>query len=101
MATHLMTASGGSFEMETTAKVIGWRYLIVVENDILWRGQVIHGLEHYVEVEVDTNELQSRAPHLHQHWLPLDRLTDFDLRPTAVRDAILRGELRAIRHIAV
>jgi ADP-ribose pyrophosphatase YjhB (NUDIX family) len=89
------------FEEETNARVLSWSYLFVVENRFLWEGALIHGLEHYVEVALDRIDVESRADHLTQHWLPLNRLREFDLRPRPVRDALAGGEFRAIKHMLV
>lgn len=89
------------FEEETTAEVLGWRYLFVVENRFTHDGDTFHGLEHYLEVTLDRDEVESRAPHLSQHWLPLARLRDYDVRPHVVRDAVASGRFRDLRHLSV
>ncbi len=89
------------FEEETTAKVLSARYLFVVENRWRFRGQLIHGLEHYFEATIDHVEVRSREVHLAQHWLPIDTLTDVDLRPHIVRDAIASGEYRSVTNLVV
>jgi ADP-ribose pyrophosphatase YjhB (NUDIX family) len=87
------------FEEETNARVIGWRYLFVVENRFNWNGELIHGLEHYLEVEIDRLDVESRVSHLVQHWLPVANLREYDLRPHAVRDAIADRSFREMRHL--
>jgi ADP-ribose pyrophosphatase YjhB (NUDIX family) len=89
------------FEEETTAKLVSARYLFVVENAFRWKGRLVHLLEHYMEVELDRREIESREPHLTQHWLPLARLAEFDLRPFVVRDALIDGRWREVRHLKV
>jgi ADP-ribose pyrophosphatase YjhB (NUDIX family) len=89
------------FEEETNARVLSWSYLFVVENRFLWQGALIHGLEHYVEVALDRMDVESRVNYLAQHWLPLDRLNEFDLRPGPVRDVLASGQFRSIRHLLV
>lgn len=89
------------FEEETTAKLISARYLFVVENVFRWKGSLVHLLEHYMEVEIDRVEIESREPHLSQHWLPVARLAEIDLRPRVVRDALIDGRWRNARHLKV
>ncbi|HWC31138.1 MAG TPA: NUDIX domain-containing protein [Dehalococcoidia bacterium] len=89
------------FEEETNARVLSWSYLFVVENHFLWEGALMHGLEHYVEVTLDRTDVEPGVDHLQQHWLPLNRLGQFDLRPEPVRDALASGQFRAIRHLLV
>ncbi len=89
------------FEEETTARVVSWRYLFVVENRFMVDGDLIQGLEHYLEVILDRQNIESREAHLSQHWLPLDRLRDYDLRPHIVRDVVASGDLRNVSHLTV
>ena len=87
------------FEEETNARVIRSEYLFVVENRFLWNGKPFHGVEHYLGVELDRYDVESREPHLSQHWLPLDTLSEQDLRPHVVRDVIASGAYRSIRNL--
>lgn len=88
-------------EEETTAIVLGWRYLFVVENRFTVGGDTVHGLDHFLEVTLDRQNIESREPHLSQHWLPLDQLRDYDLRPHVVRDVLASGNLRNVSHLTV
>ena len=89
------------FEEETTARVLGWRYLFVVENRFAVNGDTFQSLEHYLEVTLDRRNVESREAHLAQHWLPLARLQDYDLRPHVVRDALASGSLHHVSHLTV
>lgn len=88
-------------EEETNAKVVTADYRFVVENRFRYNGQVIQGVEHYLEVTIDRKDVTSGESHLTQHWLPLDRLQGYDVRPTIVRDAIADGSYQTVRHLAV
>lgn len=88
-------------EEETTARLERWQYLFVVENRFQHEERLVHGLEHYLLAQVDRQDVQSREPHLTFHWLPLNRLDQFDLRPHIVRDAVATGEFTEIRHLVV
>lgn len=87
------------FEEETTARVKRAEYRFVVENRFQIEGRRIHGLEHYFEVELDTSEVGSTELHLSQHWLPIDTLGDYDLRPQVVRDVLAANRFRDVRHL--
>jgi ADP-ribose pyrophosphatase YjhB (NUDIX family) len=87
------------FEEETTARVLGWRYLFVVENRFAVGDDIVQGLEHYLEVTLDRHDVESREAHLSQHWLPLARLGDYDLRPHVVRDVLASGNLHNVSHL--
>jgi 8-oxo-dGTP pyrophosphatase MutT (NUDIX family) len=89
------------FEEETTARVVGWRYLFVVENRFTVNGNPFQGLEHYLEVTLDREDVASREAHLSQHWLPLAQLQDYDLRPHIVRDLLASGNLHKVSHLMV
>jgi 8-oxo-dGTP pyrophosphatase MutT (NUDIX family) len=87
------------FEEETTARVLDWRYLFVVENRFTVNGATFQGLEHYLEVTLDRRNVESREAHLSQHWLPLAGLRDYDLRPHVVRDVLASGHLHNVSHL--
>ena len=88
-------------EEETSASVVRAEYRFVVENSFLWNGNLIQTLEHYLEVELDRAEVESREPHLEQVWLSKDLFAVADVRPVIVRDLLLSGEWRNTRHIKV
>jgi ADP-ribose pyrophosphatase YjhB (NUDIX family) len=89
------------FEEETTAKVVFSKYLFVVENRFMHSGQLIQAVEHYLEVDIDTAEVTSKEPHLSQHWLPIAKLLDYDLKPAIVRDLIYSGSYLKAKHLVV
>jgi 8-oxo-dGTP pyrophosphatase MutT (NUDIX family) len=89
------------FEEETSARVTRAEYRFVVENRFLWRGQLVQSVEHYFEVELDRDEVTSNEPHLEQIWLSEERFAKADVRPTIVRDSLVSGEWRNIRHLTV
>lgn len=89
------------FSEETSAQVVTCAYRFVVENRFIHRGDQIHNLDHFCEVTLDRELIESRESQLTQHWLPVSRLADYDLRPTAVRDVIRDGTWRDVRHLVV
>jgi ADP-ribose pyrophosphatase YjhB (NUDIX family) len=86
------------FEEETNATVVEARYLFCVENHFQYKGNVIQQAEHYFLVNLDRRDVVSREPHLAQHWLPMSRFADADVRPIAVRDAVADGSYLTRRH---
>jgi 8-oxo-dGTP pyrophosphatase MutT (NUDIX family) len=89
------------FEEETSARVASAEYRFVVENRFLWRGELIQTLEHYFEVSLDRDEVESNEPHLEQIWLSPHVFARSDVRPMVVRDALVSGEWRHTRHLTV
>jgi 8-oxo-dGTP diphosphatase len=86
---------------ETGRRVVRARYLFVVENRVRIAAGILHSLEHYFSVELDSYEVRSRESHLVQCWLPLSRLSAHDVRPHVVRDAIIDGSWATCRHLTV
>jgi len=84
---------------ETNAKVIRMDYLFVVENFITFKGDITHGLGHYFEVELDREDVRSDTDRIEFLWFSSDDLVDIDLRPHVVRDHIVKGTYRSVRHL--
>jgi 8-oxo-dGTP pyrophosphatase MutT (NUDIX family) len=89
------------FDEETTAKVVKAEYRFVVENRFDWQGQTIQTLEHYFEVQLDTDDVRSKEPHLEQVWLSDRLFAEADVRPLMVRDVLITGNWSDIRHLQV
>lgn len=86
-------------EEETSARMVNWEYLFVVENLFVAGDQKIHGLEHYLLVTLSSDDVQSREAHLVQEWLQVEELPGKALRPLVVRDLVVSGGLRTVRHL--
>ena len=84
---------------ETNAAISEARYLFVVENFISYEGEVRHGLEHYFEVMLDRTDVVATDPGLLYQWIPIGQLSQVDLRPGLVRDNIVDGSYRDVRHL--
>ena len=89
------------FEEETTAKVLSWEFLFVVENRFVYKDKLLQGLEIFLKVELDRTAINSKEAHLSQHWLPLANLKDYNVRPHVVRDAVADGSYQSVRHLMV
>jgi ADP-ribose pyrophosphatase YjhB (NUDIX family) len=86
---------------ETDRQLVRAQYLFVVENRVRTDAGILHSLEHYFRVELDSYDVRSREPHLVQSWLPLSRLSSVDLRPHVVRDALADGSWAMRKHFVV
>ena len=89
------------FEEETTAHILDCKYLFVVENRLRVNGKLMQGVDHYFEVTLDREDVESKEGHLSQHWLPVATLEDYDLRPWIVRDVIAQNQQYTVRHLVV
>ncbi len=89
------------FDEETTGRVTCAEYRFVVENRFKHKGMVIQNLEHFFEVQLDRRDVSIRESHLSLHWLPVNELSRYDLRPHVVRDSVASGEFRHTRHLVV
>jgi len=89
------------YEEETTARVVDCAYLFVLERQLLVDGRLTQTIDHFFEVTLDREDVQSRESHLSQHWLPVSSLKAYDLRPWTVRDLIAEGRVHAVRHLVV
>jgi 8-oxo-dGTP pyrophosphatase MutT (NUDIX family) len=88
-------------EEETTARLVSWRYLFVVENFFVDGLHPNHALEHYVLATIDRVDVESRDGGLIQEWLALGGIGSADLRPYAVRDLLPLGKHELTRHLVV
>ena len=89
------------FEEETSARVVSAEYLFVVENRFLVEDGLVQTLEHYFDVALDRSDVVSRELHLEQVWLAQDLFAAADVRPAIVRDALISGDWRSVRHLSV
>ncbi|RWK43756.1 NUDIX domain-containing protein [Mesorhizobium sp.] len=87
------------FEEETTARLVECEYLFCVENHFQHRGNAIQQAEHFFLVKLDRRDVESREPHLRQHWLPITELASADLRPHTVRSALIDGTYLTRRYL--
>lgn len=89
------------YSEETDRQVVRAEYLFVVENRVRTAAGILHSLEHYFSVELDSHDVRSREAHLVQSWLPLSELAAYDVRPHVVRDAIVDGSWKTRKHLIV
>jgi 8-oxo-dGTP diphosphatase len=84
---------------EIAARVVEFEFLFVVENIIDFEGEYLHGIELYCEVKLESDEIESQLEGYEFPWLDVDNLSQVDLRPWIVRDHIVDGSYRNMRHL--
>jgi ADP-ribose pyrophosphatase YjhB (NUDIX family) len=89
------------YEEETTARVVDCSYLFVLDRQCLEDDRLMQSLDHFFQVTLDREDVESKESHLSQHWLPVSSLKDYDLRPWIVRDLIAEGRLHTVRHLVL
>ena len=89
------------FEEETTGRVVDCTYLFVLEYQGVVNGRLMQSVDHFFQVALDREDVESRESHLSQHWLPVAGLKEVDLCPRIVRDLIAEGRLHTVRHLVV
>ena len=88
-------------EEETDAKMVGAKYLLVVENFISHGAETRHSLEHYFEINLAREEVTPRSDGVDFRWIPVNELGRIDLRPVVVRDSIRVGTYAEVRHMVL
>ncbi|MGW5139276.1 NUDIX domain-containing protein [Nocardia beijingensis] len=74
-------------ELGVTAKIAG--FVGVVENGYIEDGTAHHELNLVFEVTITDYQPASKEDHLEFHWLPITQLADTDVRPGALKTALL------------
>ncbi|MDS1270179.1 NUDIX domain-containing protein [Lipingzhangella sp. LS1_29] len=74
-------------ELGTGAKITG--FLGAVEHGYVEDDTPHHEINLVFDVAVTGTEPASREEHLEFHWLPLDRLAETDVRPDALKSALV------------
>ena len=79
--------------------ILDFKFLFLVENFVPFDGEYLHGIELYCEVKLGTDDFGTQIEGYDFYWLAVDNLSDADLRPIIVRDRIVDGTYRNIRHL--
>lgn len=74
-------------ELGTEAKIAG--FLGAVEHGYIEDGTTHHEINLVFEVVITATEPVSQEDHLEFHWLPLDQLAEADVRPGALKNALV------------
>lgn len=74
-------------ELGTEAKIAS--FVGIVEHGYVEDGVTHHELNLVFEIALATEDPTSQENHLEFHWLPLADLPDTDVRPTALKNALL------------
>jgi 8-oxo-dGTP pyrophosphatase MutT (NUDIX family) len=84
---------------EVDATVVDFEFLFLHENFILFEGEYLHGLEHYCELKLSSDEIRQQPDENKFLWLEVERLSQVDIRPVLVRDCIVDGTYRDFRYL--
>ena len=79
--------------------ILDFKFLFLVENFMPFDGKYLHGIELYCEVKLGTDDVVAQVEGYDFFWLGVDDLSDADLRPIIVRDRIVDGTFRKVRHL--
>jgi 8-oxo-dGTP diphosphatase len=74
-------------ELGTDAEVAG--FVGTVEHGYVEDGMTHHEINLVFEVSIDAAEPVSQEDHLEFRWLPLDQLANTDVRPDALKNALV------------
>jgi 8-oxo-dGTP diphosphatase len=74
-------------ELGTEAEIVG--FIGVVEHGYAEDGTTHHELNLVFEVTITDPEPASQEDHLEFHWLPIAQLVETDVRPGALKNALL------------
>lgn len=84
---------------ETGMEIEIIRYLFVIENFLVYNGQKIHSLEHYFLVNIKSTEFSSLEENLSFHWLPIEKLSEFEIKPRVLKKLLIEGNIEGARHL--
>jgi 8-oxo-dGTP pyrophosphatase MutT (NUDIX family) len=79
--------------------IVAPNYLFVLENRFDFQQQLVSSFKHYFQATLNSPDVESAEEHLVIRWLAVDRSANYDGRPTVVRDAIVNGSWRSVRHV--
>lgn len=86
---------------ETDALITASRFLFVVENFYPHEERTMHSLEHYFQIDLDRQDVNSKSDGLTYQWMPIAQLSEVDLRPAGVRDIIANNTLAQTTYLLV
>jgi ADP-ribose pyrophosphatase YjhB (NUDIX family) len=67
------------------------RFAGVIEHGYTEDDTVHHEINMVFEAQIASTDVESREDHLEFEWLPIGDLADSDVRPRALKDALLDG----------
>lgn len=88
------------YQEETNAKINQADYLFVVENIFEYEQRILHSVEHFYEVSLDTYDIISKPGAFVHKWIPLDRMKKIDIRPKVVKEAIFDNSWKIEKHLS-
>jgi ADP-ribose pyrophosphatase YjhB (NUDIX family) len=86
---------------EVGARIVDLEFLFLAENFFSYEGEPIHSIELFCEVKLESDEVESQLAGHEFPWMEVATLGEVDLRPTEVRDRIIDGTYRHLRHLVI
>jgi ADP-ribose pyrophosphatase YjhB (NUDIX family) len=84
---------------ETGMNIEVIKYLFVIENFMTYNGKPIHSLEHFFLVNITSTEFTSKEKHLSFHWIPIDEIANYEIKPKVLKKVLLKGDFEKVRHL--
>jgi 8-oxo-dGTP pyrophosphatase MutT (NUDIX family) len=84
---------------EVGSTVVDCEFLFLHENFIPFEGEYLHGLEHYCEIKLSSDEILQQPDENEFLWVEVEKLGQVDIRPVLVRDRIIDGTYRDDRYL--
>ncbi len=75
------------------------KYLFVIENFFVYKGQPIHSMEHYFLVKVSSHEFSSLEENLSFHWIPVAEISEYDIIPQVLKNLLVNGDIEKTKHL--
>lgn len=88
------------YQEETNTKISQADYLFVVENIFVYEQKILHSVEHFYKVSLDTYDINSKSGAFVHEWISLDKMNNLDIRPKIVKKAILDGSWKTEKHFS-
>ncbi|MBS1492066.1 MAG: NUDIX domain-containing protein [Bacteroidetes bacterium] len=87
------------YKEETGMDIEIKKYLFVIENFFLYNDKPLHSLEHFFLVNIASTEFSSKEKHLSFHWIPVEEIEKYEIKPKVLKELILKGELDEHKHL--
>lgn len=84
---------------ETGMEIEIVKYLFVIENFLVYNGQPIHSMEHYFLVNINSHEFSSLEENLSFHWLPMEGISEYDIKPQVLKNLLIKGDIKNTKHL--
>ena len=84
---------------EIGATMLNFEFLFLLENFFPFEGEYVGGIGLYCEVKLESDQVEAQEDDYEFLWIEVASLSGVDLRPAIVRDRIIDGTYRDVRHL--